>query len=242
MRYSKFNFDSMYSSANGTDKRKLVLNELGRLVAQFPNEVRKALRLAGVEVMADTPPRQLIQLIAENRRNKQLIFHLSALLLVNSSKRGFSSISGGIEPRPAVNPLDNTPLQVPSAGTEEKQSIFSKIGNAVGGLFNKNKDVSDTEGLGENTNEESGGFLSKVGDFFKRNEKDLLSIGSNITQGIGNQGTGQVQVGASYPYSPPPPSVNAGRQGMSTGMKIGLAVGGLAVVGLVVFLVRRGKK
>lgn len=242
MRYSKFNFDSMYSSANGKRKQTLVLNELGRLVAQYPDEVRKALRSAGVEVMVDTPNAQLIQLIAENRKNKQLIYHLSALIFVNSSKRGFSSISGGLEPRPATNPLDGSSLQVPSAETEEKKGIFSKIGNTISGIFNKNKDVADTEGLGETPSDGDKGFFGKIGDFFKRNEKDLLQIGSNLSQGIGNQGTGQVQAGAMNPNMPPPYVVVGGSEGMSTGMKIGLAVGGLAVVGLIVFLVRRRGK
>ena len=221
------------------------ISTLNSLLKRHPNEVATVLRSTGVVVPRNSNARTLAKTIENNRNNSQMIQGLSGMILADIRYTDSSDYSTFVEPRPAVDPLTGSTLQQDTGGeVETKVGFFKKIGSGISNLFNKNKNNQTDDGLGTNDAQQGSG----VKQWFKDNSSDILDVGKSLIGGLFNKDKDS-------PSQSPSPNTGGGfnpdrfnqnqpptSTGLSTGAKIGIGAGLLAVTVLIVVLVRRGGK
>ena len=223
------------------------VSTLNSLLRRYPLEVANLLRSTGIVVPRNSNSTQLARIIENNRTNTKMIQGLSGMILADIRYTDSSDYSGAtrIEPRPAVDPLTNSTLSQDTGGdADTKVGFFKKIGTGISNLFSRDKNKGTDDGLGTNGSKQGSG----LGQWFKDNSSDLLDVGKSLIGGLfnrnpetssGNTGGGNTGGG----FNPDRFNPNANQpQGLSTGAKIGIGAGLVAVTVLIVVLVRRGGK
>jgi len=164
MIYRTFNFNESFSNANGNGKLQMTLRELGKLLNNHKEQVIEAIRSAGVDVKDNANKKEVIKVILLNKRNKEMIYNLSALIYASSHFDGntYFSVEG-----------DETSGDKP----KEKGKFLSSITN----FFKKRKEIrADKIAKGEPT-----GWQKLIG-FFNKNKENIGMIGGSLYQGLQN--------------------------------------------------------
>ena len=202
-----------YYNANGQLDSNAVVDELGQIIAQEPQAVILAIRNAGIILPLSSNRASITKTIKANTGNNRLIQNLSALVILHADYKQFYNKEG-------------------------KTGFF----NRIGGLFKKP------------TNKDGSRGQSKFGSWFQRNKGDATEVGgilarslmpnqvtigggslvSNVNQG-GTTGSGRINTNLSDD------DMNDKKK-MSMQTKLLIGAGVLALVGVVVFVVRRKKK
>jgi len=201
-----------YYNANGQVNSSAVIDELGQIIAQEPQAVIVAIRNAGIILPMSSNKASITKTIKEHTGNKRLMQNLSAVIMLHEDYKKFYNKEG-------------------------KTGFFKRIG----GLFRKPTNEDGTKGQ------------SKFGSWFQRNQSDVNEISgvlarsimpNQVTIGGGSLVSGGGQRGSNQGGMGMPRGLNGGSDSnkMSMQTKLFIGAGVLALVGVVVFVVRRRKK
>lgn len=206
-----------YQNVNGMSKSQEVVEGLGQVIAQEPQAVIIAIRNAGIILPMSSSIASITKTIKSNTSNKRLMQNLSAVVLLHKEYKQFYNKEG-------------------------KTGFFKKIGN----LFRKP------------VNEDGSRGQSNFGSWWQRNKSDANEVGGILARSImPNQITigGGALVESGNQGGRPSPTSNRGRstldltdddmndkKKMSMQTKLAIGAGVLALIGVVVFVVRRKKK
>ena len=201
-----------YYNANGQVQSDVVVNDLGQVIAQEPQAVVVAIRNAGIMLPLSSNKASITKTIKANTGNKRLMQNLSAVVLLHDDYKKFYNKEG-------------------------KTGFFKRIG----GLFKKPTNEDGTKGQ------------SKFGSWYQRNQGNVDELSgalarsimpNQITIGGGSLVSGGGQGGGYRGGMINPSGLNGGSdpKKMSMQTKLFIGVGVLALVGVVVFVVRRRKK
>lgn len=215
MIYKNYNFVKSYSNADGTQRNSMVLNELGTIIRNEPSSITMALRDAGIKVPRRATRKDLVRLIARNKRNRKLSENLAILIVANTTQsngllaKGMDKFDNLIDPSGSafIGPQTEAEAmasaaaqgQGPTAQTpsERQANFFKNIGDFFRGRQERRANQGQgtaTDGTAEQTN------FQRFQNWFNRNRGtigqvagstyDSLNRGGNVN--IGNQ-QGNVQ-------------------------------------------------
>jgi hypothetical protein len=265
MRYEKYDFKHSFLNASGTRRGdKLVVAEFGKLVGKYPKVIVKAVRDAGIPIMANANSKQLIDVVKRNsKKNPRLIANISALILASSDyDNNFSSFIGKKKDGTARKGLNlgklfgrdkNNPTASGGGTPRQKGKFLSSIfgskgedGKRSGGLFSKKEGGSKIGNWlrGKKGTEVDGVVQERsgVGDWLSSNQEGIGSLATSLIGGLfGGGGTDNAQNNAEMNEGGNGGGGNGGGGGKSGGISPLMIGGGLLVVGLIIFFVVRGR-
>jgi hypothetical protein len=269
MRYEKHDFKHRFLNASGTNRGdKMVVAEFGKLVGQYPKVIVKAVRDAGVPIMSNANNKQLVEVVKRNiKKNPRLALNISTMIMASSDYDsafdGYGSFIGtkkdGTQ-RKGLNlgKLFGKDKNNPSAsvgGKKEKGGFLSGIfgkkdestGKRTGGWFSKKeggskignflrgKKGTDVDGVVQ----EKSGF----GDWLSSNQEGLGNMASSLIGGLfsgGGSENAQNNANNQNTGGDGGDGGDGGSKGKG-GLPLPLIIGGVLVVGGIIFLVMRGK-
>ena len=240
MIYEFSNFVDNYNNADGESKERMAITQYAKILGQSPKTIRTALQDAGIFVPNDATREDLTALAKQNSANKKLKYHLGTLIVAQAQAEGenlnlfgknkaggqrwgsklFSKIGGIFKKKGAKSPVDGT---TPTAGGTEKKGFFKN-------LFGSRTDASGNK------------QPSKFGSWFNKNSDAIGSIGSSLLGGLLGGGDSnanqQSQTYSGQPSGGGQPQ-GGGQQKSGMGKKILIGVLALAVIGGIVYFVRK---
>tara|TARA_Y100001937_G_scaffold114117_2_gene163501 strand:+ start:579 stop:1253 length:675 start_codon:yes stop_codon:yes gene_type:complete len=224
MIYQKYNFSNSFSNASGRGRERMALSELARLIRNYPLVVKDILESSDIKVPRNITKKGLVRIIRKNRTNEEMARKLSYLIVTNAKMKSDDFL-----------PFFKGKKKGADASSGEKVGVFKKIGK----FFKDRKARKQAEG-----GKEKGQFGKKVGSFFRNNQDEIIGVGSSLLSGLGSRGSGtslnqQISQGGFNNNNTNNNNNNNDEKKMSLGTKIGIAVGGLAVVGVIIYLARR---
>ena len=269
MRYEKYDFKHSYFNASGTRRGdKLVVAEFGKLVGRHPKVMVKAIRTAGIPIMANATSKQLIEVVKRNiKKNPKLATHISTMILASSdydSAFDGQSFDGGYDnlfgkkkdgtPRKGLNlgKLFQGNKTNPDGTPKQKGKFLSGIfgskdattGKRSGGWFSKKEGGSKFGNwLKGKKGTEIDGVVqerSGVGDWLSSNQEGIGSLATSLIGGLfGGGGSDNAQNNANNNEGNT--GGGGGGGGKTGGGNTMLYIGGAVVVGLIIFFVVRGR-
>ena len=240
MIYEFSNFVDNYSNADGASKQRMAISQFSKILGQSPKIIRTAIIDAGIPVREGASKREMIEIIRKNTNNRKLQFHLGTLIVAQAQAEGenlnlfgkkadgtprsgsklFGKIGGLFKKKNADNPVSGAP----STGTgSEKPGFFKR-------LFGSNKDKDGNK------------QPSKFGSWFSKNSKTIGDVGGSLLGGLfGTKGANDANTQANYYEQQGGLPPQQGGAGGGKGKMILFIVLGLAVVGGVIYFVRKKK-
>jgi hypothetical protein len=164
MIYKSYNFVESYSNADGSKRNSIVLNELGKVVKTQPSAIISALKDAGVRVPRKASRKDLIKLIAKNKRNRKLSENLAILIVANATTSdGILSVGA----RKTDNLIDS-----PRRGrffnlAEDKLPTLG----ASAGLQGLAQGTGNLQGVEGGNASGGGNFWKNIGSWFQRRQE-----------------------------------------------------------------------
>ena len=222
MIYQNYNFSDSFSNASGSGRERMAISELARIIRKHPSAVKDVLISCDIKVPNGITKKGLVRIIRRNRDNEELAKKLSYLIVTNAKMKSETYL-------PFLKGKNK------GASSGEKNGVFKKIGK----FFKDRKARKQAEGGDKE------GFGKKVGSFFKKNQDEIVGVGSSLLSGLGTKGGGsQLAQQMNQPLATDNTNNNNDndKKGMSMGTKVAIAFGGIALLGLVVYLAKRGNK
>lgn len=162
MIYEKYNFNNTFLNASGTTKNVMVLGELGKLIKKHKEAVINAVQNAGIMISDKANRKEIIKIILLNKRNKQLINNLSALIVASSSfDGGYLSVNGD---------------------TEKEKGNFLK---GLSDWFNKGKEKR-VERRAQREADGKPSVWERIGGFLNKNKETIGSVAGSLYGGLQN--------------------------------------------------------
>ena len=267
MRYEKYDFRHSFLNASGSSRGdKLVVAEFGKIVGQHPKAVVKAIRSSGIPIMDNATPRELIKVVKRTAtKSPRLVANISALMLASSeydnnfvnfsADEDWDNLFGKKKDGTERKGLGLGKLFQPNPNKPKKekgkflQSIFGSkdatTGKRSGGLFSKQEGGSKIGNwLRGKKGQEVDGVVqdrSGFGDWLSSNQEGLGNIATSFMSGLFSSGGEQSAQNTA--------EQNQGGDGgggdddvkKGGGISPIMIGGGLLVVGLVIFLIVRGR-
>ena len=246
MIYEFSNFVDNYSNADGESRERMAVSQYAKILGQSPKTIKVALQDAGIIVPANATREDLTALAKQNATNKKLKYHLGTLIVAQAQAEGenlnlfgtkadgtqrsgtafFKKIGGIFKKKNASSPKDGS---TPTSGGTEKKGFFKR-------LFGSTKDAQGNK------------QPSKFGSWFNKNSEAIGNIGSSLLGGLfgGKDGDANQQAntyaggGNTGGGNQGGGNQGGGKAGM--GKKILIGVIALAVIGGIVYFVRKKKK
>jgi hypothetical protein len=252
------NEEQHFYRADGRTQEKIALRNLGKLLKQRKNTLIEVLKSEGIKLPRKAKPKQLIRVIKQHARNKNLRKKLAIMMLwdktldkeVDKTKSGFIGDKKDGTERTGLN-LGNlfkkNPDKVKGEGWKKFKSVFAKdpdkekkkwgdtnLGSKFNSIF---KGGTDEEG--NETQSKFGGFLSGNSDFLK-------DLGGSLLGGLLNKNA-EKEIEDSVDNTMPPSDKNQNQdnqreQGGVNMKTIALIGGGLLLVGGVIYAVVKSRK
>ena len=225
MIYAKHNFAENILSADGTNlalDRDMVISELAKVINANPIGVKDAIFDCGINIDPSSTKFQISEVMSGNMANNECLQRSIGHLILDNN----------------VGWKDMVATQNPD-GTEIKDDEYSNAGGKNWAAFWKGtKDVLGSDQfaqvLGVSVAAVYQGSQNKKAyqqsEQIRQHELELAKLNS---ESINNQ----LSLNSMYGQNTP-----GADGGMSMGAKIGIGVGGLLVVGLLVFVIVRSKK
>lgn len=167
MIYQKYNFVDTFSNASaiGSSRGRLVVAELGKLIAEQPKEVALALSDAGIRVPKSPTKQQLIKLVLNNSNNSSMITNLSLMIFASASiDMGYNFFGKNRE----------------TSG--DKAGMFQKLGS----WFKERKERRATRKAGRESKDNTS-LWQKVGGFVKDNKDEISLVGGSLADALSNR-------------------------------------------------------
>ena len=163
MIYEKHNFNESFSNATGDTRNRMSIYQLGKTIKDHPKEVVSAIQDANVNVKENANTREIIKTILTNKRNKQMIQNISAIIFASSSFDGnYSNLD-----------------EETSVVAGEKGKLMGQIGAFFkGGKERRTKRRADREASGKPS------LFQRIGGFFKKNKESIAGIGTGLYDGL----------------------------------------------------------
>jgi len=269
MRYEKHDFKRNFLNASGTQVGdRMVIAEFGKLVGQYPKVFVKAIRSAGVPIMANANSKQLINVVKRNiKKNPKLATHISTIILASSdydsafdggydfigTKKDGTKRGAGFRNLFAGNKNKTNPDGTPKTKGKFLSNIFGSkdatTGKRSGGWFSKKEGGSKFGNWlrGKKGTEVDGVVQEKsgFGDWLSSNQEGLGNMASSLIGGLfSGGGSSNAENNANSQQNQE--GGTGGTGGDGGGGKTGggntmLYIGGALVVGLIIFMVVRGR-
>jgi hypothetical protein len=164
MIYEKHNFNESFSNATGDTRNRMSIFQLGKTITKHPKEVISAIADADVKINENANKREIIKTILNNKRNKQMIQNISAIIFASSNFDGNYS-----------NLDDATGTTIGA----DKGKVMAQIGAFFkGGKERRAKRKADREASGKPS------VFQKIGGFFSKNKEGITSIGTSLYDGL----------------------------------------------------------
>ena len=164
MIYQKHNFNESFSNATGDTRNRMSIFQLGKTITNHPKEVISAIADADVKINENANKRQIIKTILNNKRNKQMIQNISAIIFASSNFDGNYSN------------LDDATGTTTGA---DKGKVMAQIGAFFkGGKERRAKRKADREASGKPS------VFEKIGGFFSKNKEGITIIGTSLYDGL----------------------------------------------------------
>ena len=163
MIYEKHNFNESFSNATGDTRNRMSIYQLGKTIKDHPKEVVSAIQDANVNIKENANTREIIKTILTNKRNKQMIQNISAIIFASSSFDGnYSNLD-----------------EETSVVAGEKGKVMEQIGAFFkGGKERRAKRKADREASGKPS------VFQRIGGFFKKNKESIAGIGTGLYDGL----------------------------------------------------------
>ena len=162
MIYQKHNFNESFSNATGDTRNRMSIFQLGKTITNHPKEVISAIADADVKINENANKRQIIKTILNNKRNKQMIQNISAIIFASSNFDGNYS---------------NADEDATTGG--EKGKVMAQIGAFFkAGKERRTKRRADREASGKPS------VFEKIGSFFSKNKEGITTIGASLYDGL----------------------------------------------------------
>jgi len=162
MIYEKHNFNESFSNATGVTRNRMTMFQLGKTIKDHPKEIISAIQDANVNIKENANTREIIKTILTNKRNKQMIQNISAIIFASSSFDGNYS-----------NLDDATPTGAEKGKFMEQIGTFFKAGKE-----RRTKRREEAKASGKPT------FWQKVGGFLNKNKEGITTIGTSVYDGL----------------------------------------------------------
>lgn len=164
MIYEKHNFNESFSNATGDARNRMSIYQLGKTIKDHPKEVISAIQDANVNIKENANTREIIKTILTNKRNKQMIQNISAIIFASSSFDGnFSNLNEGTTP----------------VVEGEKGKFMEQLGTFFkAGKERRTKRREEAKASGKPT------FWQKVGGFLNKNKEGITTIGASVYDGL----------------------------------------------------------
>ena len=164
MIYEKHNFNESFSNATGNTRNRMSIFQLGKTITKHPQEIISAIADADVKINENANKREIIKTILNNKRNKQMIQNISAIIFASSSFDGEYS-----------NADDSTGTTTGA----EKGKFMQQIGTWFkAGKERRTKRKADREASGKPS------FFQKIGGFLSNNKEGITTIGASLYDGL----------------------------------------------------------
>jgi hypothetical protein len=162
MIYQKHNFNESFSNATGDTRNRMSIFQLGKTITKHPKEIISAIADADVKINENANKRQIIKTILNNKRNKQMIQNISAIIFASSSFDGNYSNAD----------------EDATTGTE-KGKVMAQIGAFFkSGKERRTKRRAEREASGKPS------VFEKIGSFFSKNKEDITTISASLYDGL----------------------------------------------------------
>ena len=162
MIYEKHNFNESFSNATGDTRNRMSIFQLGKTIKDHPKEVISAIQDANVNINENANTRQIIKTILNNKRNKQMIQNISAIIFASSSFDGNYS---------------NADEDATTGG--EKGKVMAQIGAFFkAGKERRTKRRADREASGKPS------VFQRIGGFLSKNKEGITSVGTSLYDGL----------------------------------------------------------
>ena len=162
MIYEKHNFNESFSNATGDTRNRMTMFQLGKTIKDHPKEIISAIQDANVNIKENANTREIIKTILTNKRNKQMIQNISAIIFASASFDGNYS-----------NLDDATPTGAEKGKFMEQIGTFFKAGKEK-----RIKRREEAKASGKPT------FWQKVGGFLNKNKEGITTIGASVYDGL----------------------------------------------------------
>lgn len=157
MIYEKYNFNESFSNATGETRNRMSIFQLGKTITKHPQEVIFAIQDADVNINENANKKEIIKTILNNKRNKQMIQNISAIIFASSSFDGDYSN------------LDD------DKGAGGKGKVMAQIGAFFkGGKERRAKRKADGKPSG----------LERIRGFLSKNKDTITTIGGSLYEGL----------------------------------------------------------
>lgn len=233
MHYDTHNFHMNWSNASGMDKDmrdEMLVHELADVIVSHKPVVIDALRESGIRVSDDISRKGLTKLIADNApENPDLQEHLAMVIVAKNlgSQAVYSSYSG-CAPGYIQNYFGHC-IKAPRSTTQA--GAFA--GNVAAGEFDRNWNNAAGDEAAEQKQPTQQEIASKLGELFGglfRRGRERRQQQQNAKRELDNQVDNKVTI------------TDAPKEGLPTIAWVGIGVAGVAVVGLVGYMIYKASK
>lgn len=224
MVQSNENMSKIFNKGNARSKQKIALSFLGKIIKDHKIHILDAFAKEGILLDKNISDKKLIfeikkTLMQNNQQAKNLKTSLAILILAKKDNfSDFFSLSKDKTPKiPKVKAPKTTRVKTPKEPKVKDGNLFTR-------LFKKNE-VTGT---------------SKAGDFYRNNKEGVDLLGGTILTGIAQRGSQNVvSTGISNNVAD---NNNLDGSKKTSYLKYALIIGGIAIVGFIVYkIVKRNK-